>query len=328
MMIDISTTYMGLHLPSPIIAASSGLTSKIGKLKELEDNGAGAVVLKSLFEEEIVVDLKRQKNKLQSESLLYPETMEYYEEVDVEDKLINYLKLIFEAKNQLQIPVIASINCVSPFNWPYFTKYLQESGADGIELNVFTLPADINQPGNYYEQNLVDIVAEVLKIATIPVAVKISPYYSGFSNMLNLLQEAGIKGVTMFNRFYSPDIDIEKITVSAGPTFSQPDEYVNSLRWIALTSSAIKCDMVASTGVHDGKTVAKMLLAGAAGVQVASALYKNGIAHLKTMNNELEAWMERKGLELIDQFQGKLAYKTEDENTVGFERVQFMRYFT
>ncbi len=327
-MIDTSTTYMGLHLPSPIIAASSGLTSKIEKLKELEENGAGAVVLKSLFEEEIVVDLKRQKSKLQSENFLYPETMEYYEEVDVEDKLINYLKLIFDAKNKLNIPVIASINCVTPYNWPYFTKYLQEAGADGIELNVFTLPSDINQPGNYYEKNLIEIVTEVLKIASIPVAVKISPYYSGFANMLNLLQEAGIKGITMFNRFFSPDIDIEKISVISGPTFSQPDEYVNPLRWIALTSSAVQCDMVASTGIYDGKTVAKMLLAGAAGVQVASALYKNGIPHLQTMYNEFQAWMERKGFELIDQFRGRLAYKTEDVNTVGYERVQFMRYFS
>ncbi|GAO30366.1 dihydroorotate dehydrogenase [Geofilum rubicundum JCM 15548] len=208
-MTDLSTFYMGLPVPSPIVAASSGLTGNLAQIRELEMYGAGAIVLKSLFEEEIVVELDRRLNKLHSENYLYPETIGFYENDDVEDTLTNYLKLIFDAKKAVDIPVIASINCVTSQNWPSFAKYFQEAGADGLELNVFLLPSDLSVPGQDYESAALDIVRNVMKEVTIPVNVKISPYFSGLGNMLRQLSESGLQGITLFNRFFDPDFDME-----------------------------------------------------------------------------------------------------------------------
>ncbi|ASB48146.1 dihydroorotate dehydrogenase-like protein [Alkalitalea saponilacus] len=325
-MVDLSTFYMGLMLPSPIVAASSGLTGNIEQLKELEANGAGAVVLKSLFEEEIVVDLERHMNKLHSENYLYPETMDFYENTNVEDTLTNYLKLIFEAKKELSVPVIASVNCITPYNWPRFTQYFQEAGADAVELNVFSLPADLNQEGAFYEDTALKIVEAVAKEVTIPVSVKIGPYYSGLANMINKLSQAGARGVALFNRFYSPDYDLDSLEIIPAPVYSYPNEYINPLRWIALISGKISCDLMATTGIHDGASAAKMILAGANGVQVASSLYKNGIPYLKEINQQLSDWMAEKGFESPDQFRGKLN-QSNVENAAGLHRVQFMRHF-
>jgi dihydroorotate dehydrogenase (fumarate) len=325
-MFDLTTTYLGLELPTPLIAASSGLTGNLKQIIELEAAGAGAVVLKSLFEEEIVVELDRRINKMHSENYLYPETMEFYEKDDVEDTLTAYLKLIYDSKQKVQIPIIASVNCVSPHNWPYFTKYLQEAGADAIELNIFQLPADNSATGDKYEKNVIDICNAVMKEATIPVSVKISPFFSGLSNMISQISNTGVKGIALFNRFYSPDIDLDSLEIIPAPIYSNPDEYTNTLRWIAIASDKVKCDMTATTGIHNATSVAKMILAGAKAVQIASVLYKNGIPYLSNIKNELGQWMESKGFETPEQFRGKLSYGNT-ENPAGLLRVQFMKHF-
>lgn len=325
-MTDLSTFYMGLPVPSPVVAASSGLTGNLAQIQELEKFGAGAVVLKSLFEEEIVVELDRRLKKLHSENYLYPETIGFYENDDVEDTLTEYLKLIFDAKKSVDIPVIASVNCVTSQNWPSFAKYIQDAGADGLELNVFLLPSDLSVRGQDYEQITLDIVRNVMNEVTIPVNVKISPYFSGLGNMIGQLSEVGIQGITLFNRFFDPDFDMETLEVVPGPVYSDAGDYLNVLRWIALTAGKVKCDLYATTGIHSGLTAAKMLLAGAQGVQVASSLYKNGIPYLGKINKELSDWMESKNFEGINDFQGQLSHQNVD-NPAGLLRVQFMKYF-
>lgn len=325
-MVDISTTYMGLNLPSPIIVASSGLTNDIKNLIELEACGAGAIVLKSLFEEEIILELDRRLNKMHSENYLYPETYDYYEEHDIDDTLTEYLRLIYDAKKHLQIPVIASINCVTAHNWPYFTKYLQEAGADAIELNISIFPADFDASQGQNENTTLEIIQAVLKEATIPVSIKISPYFSNLAQSIIEFSKSGIKGMALFNRFYSPDYNIDTLEIIPAPIFSQPGEFTLPLRWIAITSGKVECDLVATTGISDGKTVAKMILAGAKGVQVASTVYKNGINQIQIMNNDLKQWMESKEFADIESFRGMLGY-AKTGNPGGLIRTQFMKHF-
>lgn len=317
---------MGLSVPTPIIAASSTLTSSPVCIAELARNGAGAVVLNSLFEEEIIVELNRRKDSLNALNINYPEVLELYESQDVDEILNNYLQLIFEAKKSVDIPVIASINCVSPGNWHYFAKYFQEAGADGLELNIFTLPADIKTSGKSYEEAALEIIRNTMAEMHIPVCVKISPYYSGLGNMIAQIDSLGVKGVTLFNRFFKPDLDLDELTIGAGPVYSDPSEYLNTLRWVGLLSGKVECDIYASGGIHSGLTAAKMLAAGAQGVQIASAMYKNGLSRLPAILQELSNWMESKGFEGIDDFRGMLS-QNNINNPEGYMRVQFMKNF-
>ncbi len=324
---DISTTYMGLKLKSPIIAASSGLTNSVEDIKKIENAGAGAVVLKSLFEEEIVTEMDRQMRQMHSENYLYPETMEFYERFDVEDTLTSYLKLISDSKKETNLPIIASINCITSHNWPYFAKSIQDAGADAIELNIFALPSDFDREGVDHENTYFDVVTAVLKEVNIPVSIKISHYFSNLAGMIKKLSETGIAGLVLFNRFYSPDIDIENLEVVPTHIFSEEKEYVMSLRWIAISSGRVKCDLSATTGIHESKTIIKMLLAGAKTVQVASSLYKNGIETIERYNHELDKWMTKKEFKNIDQFRGTLS-QSNAKNPAGYLRVQFMKHFS
>jgi dihydroorotate dehydrogenase (fumarate) len=318
---------MGLKLKSPIIAASSGLTNSLEDIKKIEKAGAGAVVLKSLFEEEIVTEMDRQMRQMHSENYLYPETMDFYERLDVEDTLTSYLKLITEAKSEVKMPVIASVNCITSHNWPYFAKSIQDAGADAIELNIFALPSDFDREGIDHENTYFDVVKAVLKEVSIPVSIKISHYFSNLAGMIKRLSETGIAGMVLFNRFYSPDIDIENLEVVPTHIFSEDKEYVMPLRWIAITSGKVNCDLSATTGIHESKTIIKMLLAGAKTVQVASSLYKNGIEIIERYNHEIEKWMNKKSFENLDQFRGTLS-QSNAKNPAGYLRVQFMKHFS
>lgn len=326
-MSKLQTTYMGLKLKSPIIAASCGLTNKLNDLIALEQSGAGAIVLKSLFEEEIVMELERDQNKMHSESYLYPETMEFYENYDTEDTLTNYLKLISDAKQHLSIPIIASINCVTPHNWFYFAETLQDAGVDALELNVFILPSDASKPGHEYEETYFKIAKTLQSQIRIPWSLKIAPYFSGMSSMIKRLSETGASALTLFNRFYSVDFDIDQLETVSAHTFSTPGDYLTTLRWIGLTSAHVSCDLSASTGIHDSRTAIKMILAGAKTVQVASTLYKHGIKQIADINREIEVWMKQKNFDSIDQFRGLLAHSPHT-NPAGYLRLQFMKHFS
>ena len=325
-MANLTVSYMGLSLRNPIIAASSGLTNSLIDIKEFEENGAGAIVLKSIFEEEIRRELEKDLNKMNRADFLYPETMDYYDTFASDDSLTNYLKLIKNAKQAVNIPIIASINCVTAEKWPYYAQNLQDAGADALELNVFVMPSDLKKSADENEKIYFDIVTEVKKHVKIPVALKISYYSANLGAFIQKLSNSGIDGLVLFNRFYSPDIDINNFEVLSTNVLSSPKELSISLRWIAIMSGRVGCDLAASTGIHDGAGVIKQLLAGANVVQVASVFYKNGKVQLATMLDELSKWMDQKGFKTIDEFRGKMS-QAKINNPAAYERMQFMKYF-
>ncbi|RLD90872.1 MAG: diguanylate cyclase [Bacteroidetes bacterium] len=326
-MANLETSWMGLKLKNPIIAASSGLTNSVENIVELERNGVGAVVLKSLFEEQIA-NAVNQTMEQGGFSNYYSEAEDYIRNYTQGNDLSVYLELIRTAKQIVKIPVIASINCVSDSDdWISFAKKTENAGADALELNIFILPSDTTKRGEENEKLYFDIVEKVTKEIAIPVALKISCYFSGLAQFITKLSWTNIKGIVLFNRSFSPDIDIDKMEVKSSFVFSDPASLALSLRWIAMMSPHVKCDLAASTGVHDGEAVIKQLLAGAQVVQIASVLYKKGFAEIGEMTRKLEAWMEKKNFNSLDDFRGKLN-TSEYDNPAAYERVQFMKHFS
>ncbi|MCF8219260.1 MAG: dihydroorotate dehydrogenase-like protein [Bacteroidales bacterium] len=326
-MADLKTNYLGLELKNPIIVGSSRLTSTVNSIKDIESKGAGAVVLKSLFEEQIEYEAEKVFAEQEGEGFHYQEATDYIKGYSKDHKVGDYLKLIKEAKASVDIPIIASVNCVSAREWTSFAKKLEEAGADALELNIFILPSDPNHEGRDNEKMYFEIAEKVKKKVNIPVALKVSYYFSGLAKTLRELSWAGVDGLVLFNRFFSPDIDIDNFKITSSFVFSSPEELAISLRWVAMMSGIVHCDLAASTGIHDGKAVIKQLLAGAKATQVTSILYKSGLGKITEMKQELEAWMDKHGYKTIDEFRGKMSQK-EAENPAAFERVQFMKHFS
>jgi len=324
-MTDVSTNYMGLKLRSPIIVGSSGLTRSVDNLVEMEAKGAGAVVLKSLFEEQIKYEVQKVFS-YQDVANAYSEADDYIKNYAKSHAVDEYLTLIQQAKKSIHIPVIASINCVSAREWTYFARNIEEAGADALELNMFVLPADPDKEAGYYEKLYFEIIEKVKKEIKIPVAVKISSHFSGLANMVKRLSWSGVEGIVLFNRFFAPDIDIEKSRMISSGVFSTPEEITVSLRWIGILAGRVQSDLCASTGVHDGKGLIKQLLAGAKAAQVCSTLYKNGIGQLENISGALKTWMERNQYSKIADFNGKMSFK-KGESPESYHRVQFMKYF-
>lgn len=324
-MTDLTTKYLGLELKNPIIVGSSGLTNSVKKIKEAEEKGAGAVVLKSLFEEQILYNIHQAK--MESISSNYPEANDYIANYTQTQQVDMYLQLIKQAKEETDIPIIASINCVDDSEWTSFASKIEDAGADALELNIFILPSDKKHEGTQNEKMYFDIIEKVLKQVNIPVAAKISYYFSGLAKFAQKLSWTGIKGLVLFNRFYSPDIDINNFKLKASNVFSSPDELPISLRWVAMLSDVVHCDIAASTGVHDGEAVVKELLAGASSVQMSSVFYKHGFDKITEFRDFLQQWMEKHGLESIEDFKGRMSFK-QAENPAAYERVQFMKHFS
>ena len=276
-MADLSVNYLGLKLRNPIIVGSSGLTDKIESIRNLEQNGAAAIVLKSLFEEEIVLEKKARLSQMHSVGDLYPESLNFYQyENSPKESTATYLEMIQNAKKQVSIPVMASINCMTAQQWTWFPKEIESAGADALELNLFILPSDMKRSVEENEQVYFDIINEVVDKIKIPVALKIPYYFSNLGRMIRNLSETPIGGLVLFNRFYSPDIDIDKFEITSGSILSSPGDLSLYMRLIAIMAERVLCDLAASTGVHDGGAVIKQLLAGANAVQVVSTIYKNG----------------------------------------------------
>ena len=326
-MADLTTTFAGLHLKNPIIIGSSGLTDSLESIIELENRGAAAIVLKSLFEEEILREMKAQLKSMSSETFLYPETLEFYENNDVtEESTQQYLNLIEKTKYSVNIPVIASINCITSQQWTYFPKQIETAGADALELNIFILPSDLSRTGEENEKVYFEIIREVQKQVSIPIIVKLSYYFSNLATHLQKISQSGIKGMVLFNRFYNPDFDLETLEITSGSVLSTPSDIYLSLRWIAIMAERVNCDLAASTGVHDGSGLIKQLLAGANAVEIASTVYRKGSKQIGKMLDELEEWMDKKSFKSINDFRGKLS-QAKSNNPAAFERVQFMKYF-
>jgi len=324
-MVDLSTDYLGLKLKNPVIVGSSSLTNSVKSIKEIEEKGAGAVVLKSIFEEEISLEYEHVLQEAASDGLNLDQ-FEYYDFQIKGDKIDSYIKLIEESKKNVSIPVIPSINCIYSHEWTLFAKQFQEAGADALELNMFFLPSDFDRTSEEKEKAYFEIIDKIQKAVSIPVALKISYYFSNLGQMIRKLSNTGISGLVLFNRFYSPDFDIDTLEVISTNVLSTPSELPLSLRWIAIMAERVNCDLAASTGVHDGTGVIKQILAGADAVQVVSALYKNGISYIQEMLKTVEEWMEKKGYNSLSEFRGKMS-QAKNINPAAYERVQFMKYF-
>ena len=327
-MADLSTKYLGITIKNPLIAASSGFTDSIENIKNLEANGIGAVVLKSVFEEEILNQETALLNGAKKDNLIYStlsETLDYIDLHVKEETLNKYLTLIKEAKKLTLIPIIASINCVTSSEWIDFAKKVESAGADAIELNIFLNPVD--ESDKNYEEIYLQIVEKVTKIISIPLSVKISKYFTKPGAVIKKLANTDIKGLVLFNRFYSPDIDINKLEITSAGKISGKEEYLDSLRWIGMMSNQVKCDLAASNGIHSSETVIKQILAGAKAVQICSVIYAKGMGYISTILNELENWMNDKKFSHIDQFRGKLSLKSSSDQAA-YERMQFMKHFS
>ncbi len=329
-MADLSTKYLGLSLRNPIVIGSSGLTNSVKEIVELDKNGAGAVVLKSIFEEQIILQAEHSMREAVAHDLMYAEYSENLDYIDThikEKELGNYLSLISEAKSKVQMPVIASINAVSGTEWTSFAKRIEGAGADALELNIFIMPFNLDKSCEENEQAYYDILKKVKSQVNIPVSVKISPYFSNLGKVVKNLEANGADGVVLFNRFSTPDIDINKMTVTHGDILSHASDIANSLRWVAILAKRVNMSLAASTGIHDGEAVIKQLLAGATVTQLTSAIYKHGPSYILEVVKFVNDWMESKGFNYIDQVRGKLSQATT-ENPNAYERMQFMKYFS
>jgi dihydroorotate dehydrogenase (fumarate) len=321
-MSNLSTKYMGLELKNPLIVASCDLTSTIEQIKKCEEKGAGAVVLKSLFEEQIETETE----ELIGKSWLpnHTEAFEYVRGMSMANGPSTYLNLIKKAKEEIAIPIIASLNCVSSRWWTDYAKQLELSGADGLELNISILPSDLERNSEEIERIYMEIIEKVTGEINLPVAVKVGPYFTSIAKILNVFSKKGVSALVLFNRFYQLDIDVENQTLTGGNPLSSPDEMSNSLRWIALLSSRIHCDFAATTGIHTGTDVIKQILAGAKAVEISSTLYENGLEQIGKILSEMEKWMSEHNYKNIDEFRGKLSKKEEDKTEL-YERLQYIK---
>jgi len=342
-MADLSTQYLGMNLKNPVIIGSSGLTGSLSEVKLAAASGAGALVLKSIFEEQILHEMDTYLSKSEKDngnsfqqgykSVLnereydYEEAYLYLKDHAKEQTLGKYLTFVEESKKSVDIPVIASINCSTAYDWHYFARRIESAGADALELNVFVLPSNTMKNSAENEKVYFDIVEAVKKQVKIPVVLKIGYYFSGLATTAIELSKTGIGGLVMFKRPFHPDIDINTLEVNSKYLLSDPSEYSHVLRWMALLSGRVECPLVATTGIHTAETAIKQILAGATAVQVVSALYKDGFGVIGNMIAGIEQWMDSKGFATVDDFRGKMNQESL-KNPAEFERVQFMRLYS
>jgi dihydroorotate dehydrogenase (fumarate) len=323
-MADLTTRYMGLELTNPLVVASCSLTKSVDGVAKCADAGAGAVVLKSLFEEQIQAETAQMDEHL----WLYghTEAFEYVSKMAMPLGPRDYLKLIQGAKDKVSIPVIASLNCISPKWWADYAGQIAAAGADALELNISVMPSDPNRTSGEIEKIYMDIVASLKDAINIPVAVKLGPHFTSISRMAVSLAKQGVSALVLFNRFYQIDIDVDKVEITPGVRLSAPEEISLPLRWIALLSGRVKCDLAATTGVHDSAGFVKQLLAGATVVQVCSSLYTDGMEQVGKILSGTEAWMGEHGFGSVGDFRGKLS-QAESEHPELYERLQYIKTF-
>ncbi len=320
---DYTTTYLGLPLKNPFIISSSGLTSTPQKVQKCEAMGAGAVVLKSIFEEQMLGEAASMENYS-----AYPEAAEYLAGYTKQEGLRNYLNLVGECAKSCNIPIIASINCYDSGSWIEYAKEIEIAGAAAIELNIFSVCSDPNTTSSEIESRFLSIAEAVNSSVSIPVSIKIPSNFTAPLNLIQGLYFRGIKGVTMFNRFYSPDIDLKKLAPHSSGVFSQPEELSSVLRWVALSSAKLPLiEIATSTGIHSAEAAAKAILCGATTVQLCTVLYQKGIEYLETIINDFKTWAHTHNYTSVNEFRGKLSAKEHSSSEI-YERAQFMKYFS
>jgi dihydroorotate dehydrogenase (fumarate) len=323
---NLSTKYLGLTLKNPLVPSASPLSNDVDAVKKLEDAGASAIVMYSLFEEQINAENQALDHYLSGSMDSYAEALSYFPEPDQYHNLHaeDYLEQIAALKKAVDIPIIASINGVSEGGWMKYAMRMQEAGADAIELNIYYIAADPMQTSAQVEQMYIDDLMAVKKSVDIPVSVKLGPYFSSFGNIAVRLQEAGADGLVLFNRFYQPDIDLDQLEVMPSLELSSSFEKRLPLRWIAMLRPHLKCSLAATTGIHNAADVAKMILAGADVTMLASVLLYKGPSALKPILEDLTQWMEEKEYTSIDEMRGAMSSASVADPS-SFERANYIK---
>lgn len=324
-MTNLSTNYLGLKLKNPLVASASPLCREIGNIRKMEDCGASAVVLHSLFEEQINIESNELDRMLWDSSSTSAEANDYFP--DLANYNIGpdgYLEHIRKAKAAVKIPIIASLNGVSKGGWIRYAKDMEQAGADAIELNIYFVPTDPALTSAEIEKNYVELVREVKSSVKVPVAVKIGPYFSAMANMGVQLDKAGADGLVLFNRFYQPDFDLEQLEVVPNLVLSRSNELKLRLHWVAILFGKVKADMAITGGVHVGEDVVKSMMAGAKVAMMTSALLEHGIEYLTMVESNLRSWLEQHEYESIEQMQGSMSHKNV-AHPAAFERANYMK---
>jgi dihydroorotate dehydrogenase (fumarate) len=320
-MADLSTSYLGLQLPTPLVLASSALSNRVDNLEMAEGHGAGAVVLRSLFEEQLEAQNTALEEELARAAESSPEARTYFPPQRVGPH--EYLSLVERAKRALEIPVIASLNCCAPGSWTGYARDIEQAGADALEVNLYAVEADPAVSSAEVEARYLDIVQAVRSAVKIPVAVKLSPFFTSLGHFAARLDKAGVNGLVLFNRFLQPDLSLERMAATPTMTLSAQSEALLPLRWIGLLHGRVRADLAASTGVYDSTGALKQILAGATVVQLASALVKNGIPHLGKVLQGIEEWLDKRGAASLADVRGSLSQRAV-QDPGAFERAQYV----
>jgi len=325
-MANLNTSYAGLTLKNPLIIGSSSLTGNVDNLKEFERLGASAIVLKSIFEEEITNEFNQIIHEVDSKNET-DQHVDYFDKKIKQDNINNYIQLIKDAKQALSIPVIASINCISLHEWIYFVQKIESAGADAIELNIFYFPADFTTSSKKIEKRYLKIIKKVKEIAKVPITVKMSQYFTNLGEMILKIDNLGVDGISLFNRFYKPDIHLETKELITASVFSHPEEYVTPLQWVALMSKRTNTPMAASTGIHNGESFIKLLMAGAQANYIVSSLFVNGFEVISEILTYLDQYLTNNKYNSVQDIIG-LLNQSNIKHPAFYERAQFMKYFT
>jgi dihydroorotate dehydrogenase (fumarate) len=324
-MIDLSTTYVGLKLKNPIVASASPLCDSVDKIRLLEDHGIAAVVLPSLFEEQLIVDCESVDADLSRGAEAFPESANFFPRLMTYNLgPYGYLELIRKAKESVSVPVIGSLNGVSPSGWIEYARDIEQAGANAIELNIYSLVTNPSRTASDVEKDYCDLVREMRKNLTIPIAVKISHFFSAVANFASHLDTSGANALVLFNRFYQPDLDIEQLEVVPSLTLSHPSELLLRLHWVAIIHGHIGADMAIRGGVHGAEDVLKSMMVGARVAMMTSALLQNGVEHLDTVRAGIIRWMEEHEYESIQQMCGSMSQRNVPDSTA-YERANYMR---
>jgi dihydroorotate dehydrogenase (fumarate) len=322
---DLKTTYMGMELKHPIVASASPLSGTVASIKRLEDAGAAAVVMFSLFEEQLKHETAALEYLMTAGTESFAESLNYFPEID--DYTVgpdSYLDLLRRASEAVNIPIIGSLNGITNTGWIDYAKLMEEAGAKGIELNIYYIPADLTTSGREVEDRYVEIVRAVKAAVTVPVAVKLSPFFSAIGSMAKTLDDAGVDALVLFNRFYQPDFDLDKLEVAPNLQLSTPDEIRLPLLWIAVLYGRLRASLGATRGVHTPVEVVKYLMAGADAVMTTSALLKNGVDYLTTLRDGLRTWMEMHRYASVAQMKGSMSQRNVADPTA-FERANYIK---
>jgi len=322
---DLRTTYLGLELANPLVPSASTLSSRIDNLKRLQDAGASAVVMQSLFEEQIEHEEVQTHRVLENGANAFAEALTYIPELeDYNTGPDEYLRHLEASKRELGIPVIGSLNGASEGGWVSYARLIEEAGADALELNVYFVASDPNETGRQVEQRYLDLVSSVRETVMIPLAVKVGPFFSSMANMATQLVEAGADGLVLFNRFLQPDIDLETLQVDPTLHLSTSEEVLLPLRWIAILRDRVPCSLAATTGVHSAEDAVKLLLAGADVTMMASALFRHGPEHLTTVLDGVQTWLDEHEYASVEQLKGSVS-QANVADPVAYARSNYMQ---